>query len=70
MSESDCAVVRESLADEDMPVEASHLRDGEHADAAEASGGNGKDFAFCDVGTKNAVTVALQTEEGDLTGGD
>ena len=37
MSEGHRAVVRIALLDEDMTVEAAHLRDGEDADAAEAA---------------------------------
>ena len=70
MAERHGAVVRISLLDENVSVEAAHLRDGEHADTAETSGGHRQDFAFCDVGAENTFAVALQTEEGDVAGGD
>ena len=70
VTEGDGAVVREALLDEDVTVEAAHLRDRENADAAEGLGSDRKDFAFCDVGAKDAFAVALQAVEGDLTGSD
>ena len=48
-----------------MTVEASHLRNGENADAAEGTGCNRKHLALCDVGTQPVVRRALQAVEGD-----
>ena len=70
MAEGDGAVMREVLLDEDVAVEAAHLRDGEDADAAEGVRGCWQDFALGDVGAQLAVSRALQAEEGDVAVGD
>ena len=70
MAEGHRPVVGIALLDEHMAVEAAHLRDGEHADAAEGAGGHGQHFAFCHIGAQLPVGSALQPEEGDLAGGD
>ena len=53
-----------------MAVEAAHLRDGEHADAAKAAGLDRQHFALGDVGAQRALAVALQAVEGDDGGGN
>lgn len=70
MAEGDGAVMREVLLDEDVAVEAAHLRDGEDADAAEGVRSCWQDFAFSDVGTQLAIGRALEAEEGDVAVGD
>ena len=66
MAEGDGPVVRIALLYEHMAVEAAHFGDGEHADAAEAAGGDGQDLALGDVGAQVAVAVTLQAVEGDV----
>ena len=70
VGESNRAVVGIPLLDQHMTVEPAHLRDREDADAAEGAGGNRQDLAFRDVGAQSALTVALESVEGDLTGSD
>ena len=64
------AVVGIALLDEDMAVEPAHLRNGEHADAAEGAGGHRQHLALGDVGAEVALAVALEAVEGDIAGGD
>ena len=59
-------MVRVALLDEDVAVEAAHLRDGEDADAAERTGPDGQDLALCNVAAKHTVGVALEPIERDL----
>ena len=59
-----------ALLDEHVAVEAAHLGNGEHADAAEGTGGHRQDLALGDVGAQVALAVTLQAVEGDLAGGD
>ena len=66
MAEGHRAVMREALLDQHVAIEAAHLMDGKDADAAKAGGFNGQNLALGDVGAKDPLAVALQTEEGDL----
>lgn len=70
MMESDSPVMREALLNQDMTVETAHFGNGECSNAAEGLAVNIKDLAFCDVGAKNALAVALETVEGDVAGSD
>ena len=70
MSESNCAVVRIILLNQDMTVEASHFRNGEYADSAEGTGCNRQNLALCDVCTQLGIRCALQTAEGNVPGND
>ena len=70
VAEGDGAVMREVLLDEDVAVEAAHLRNGEDADAAEGVRGCWQDFALGDVGAQLAIGRALEAEEGDVAVGD
>ena len=64
------AVVGIALLQQHMSVEASHLRDGEDADAAEGAGSHRQHLALGDVGPQNALAVALDAVEGNVAGGD
>ena len=66
MTESYSPMVRITLLNKNMPVETAHLLDGKNPDTAKAACGNREDFAFCDVGTDDAFTVALETIERDV----
>ena len=70
VAEGHGAVVGEALLNQHMAVEAAHLMDGEHADAAEAGGSHRQHLALGDVGAQTALAVALEAIEGDLAGGD
>ena len=61
--EGNAAVVGVVLGNQHVTVEALHLGDGEHADAAEGTGGNGQDFTLRNVGLQLAVSGALQAED-------
>lgn len=65
MIESDSAMVRISLLNQHMTVEATHLLDGKYADAAKGAGSHRQDFSFRQVGSYDAITVTLQTVEGN-----
>ena len=54
-------VVGIALLDQHMAVEAAHLPDGEDADAAKGTGGNGQDLAFRDVGAQVALGITFFT---------
>ena len=49
MSESNCAVMREVLLDQNMTVEASHLRNSKHTDTSEGLCRYRKNLALCNV---------------------
>ena len=66
MAESNCAVMRESLLDQYMTVEASHFRDGKYAASAKAVRLDRKNFAFCDIASEHAFGITLQTVECDI----
>ena len=66
VTECNSTVVRISLLDEHVTIEASHFLDGEDCDAAEGTGRNVEDLALSNVGNELAVAVALQTIEGDV----
>ena len=70
MAEGHGAMVRIVLLDQDMAVEAAHVVDGEHTDAAEGAGRDRQDFALGDVAAQDAFAVALQAVEGDVGSGD
>ena len=70
VAEGNRAVMGVAALDQDVAVEAVHLGDGEHADAAEGLGRHGQDLALGDVGLQHAVLVALEAIEGDLAGSD
>ena len=70
MREGYGAVMRIMLLDQDMAIEATHLLDREYADTTEGTCRHVEDFALCDVGTKNAFGIALETIEGDVAGSD
>ena len=63
MAEGHRTVVRIALLDEDVAVEAAHLRDGEDADAAERTSLDGQDLALGDVAAEFAVGIALEAIE-------
>ena len=70
MSEGHCPMVRIVLLDQHMPIETSHLRNGEHADTAEGSGGHRQHLSLCYVGAKPIVRRGLQAVECDVPGDD
>ena len=65
-----CTVVRISLLDENVTVESTHLVDREDTDTAEGTSRNIQNFAFCDVSTKSAFAIALESVEGDVACSD
>ena len=66
MSEGHCAVMREVALDQDMTVEALHLRNREYTDASEGMSSHRQNLAICNIGTQSVICGALQTEEGDV----
>jgi len=66
VTECHSAVMRISLLDEYVTIEASHLLDSEDCDTTEGTGRYVEDLALSDVGNKLSVAVALQTIEGDV----
>ena len=66
MTECNGTVVRISLLDEHVAIEASHLLDSEDCDTTEGTGRYVENLALSDVGNKLSVAVALQTIEGDV----
>ena len=70
MTKGHRTMVREALLDQHVAIEAAHLMDGENADTAKTGGGHRQNLTLGNVGAEVALTVALQTEEGDLAGGD
>ena len=63
MVKRNSAVVRITLFDQHMTVEACHFGNRKDADAAKGTGLDRKHFTLCDVGTENAFAVTLQTVE-------
>lgn len=59
------AMVREVLLDEHVAIEAVHLRDAKHGDAAKRARAHRQDLALGDVAAKTPLAVALQAIEGD-----
>ena len=66
MSEGHCAVMREVALDQDMTIEALHLRNREYTDTSEGMGCHRQNLAVCNIGTQLVICSALQTEEGDV----
>ena len=63
VAKSHSAVVRIILLDQHMAVEASHLGDREHADAAEGPRSYGKDLALSYIRAELRIGSGLQAEE-------
>ena len=55
------------LLNQHVTIKAVHLRNGENADAAKAAGRNIQNLALRNVGLELARSIALQTEERDVT---
>lgn len=68
MAEGYSTMMRISLLNKHMAIETAHLRDSEDADAAEGTSCYRENFALCDIGTELAVSSALETVEGDVSG--
>ena len=66
VAEGDRTVVRVALLNEDVAVEAAHLRDGEDADAAEAARMYRQNLALGNVASQHAVRVALEAIERNI----
>lgn len=66
VSESNCAVVRISLLNQNMAIESAHFGDSKYCDTAEGTGRNVEDFALCNVAAELALGIALKSVEGDF----
>ena len=66
MAESNSAVMRIALLNEDMTIESSHFRNSENTDTTEGTCLNIENFTFSDIGTQNSLAVALEAIEGDV----
>ena len=70
VSERHRAVVGIALLDQDVAVEAAHLWNSEHANAAEGTGFHRQHLALGNVGPELTLAVALEAVEGNVAGGD